>query len=210
MKQRNRHLQLVGEMHNLVVNSQLLSVVSDDQDADRSTSLSESFSEFVVKVSLVDNLEALLDLTRLSHGDELTVIADIDEAVLLEDRSEEGVEDNRRRWMRDNTWLFMELLGEEVDTEVTMLTSLGRGGDADDLAWAALEDHKITNADVVAWDCEGVVCLVDRGYMGGGRGLELLVWLVRLNVGVGVVILVVFASCHFGSGKEFAVGRDFF
>jgi hypothetical protein len=193
-------------MHNLVVNGQLLSVVSDDQNTNRSTSLSESLSEFVVKVSLVNDLETLLDFTRLGHGDELTVITDVNEAVLLEDRSEEGVEDNRRRWVRDNTWLLMELLGEEVDTEVTMLTSLGRGGDANDLAWAVLKDHKVTNADVVARDGEGgVVCLVDRGDMGGGRRLELFVWLVGLDVRVGVVILVVVASCHFGSGKEFAV-----
>jgi len=207
----NGQLQLVSEMHNLVVDGQLLSVVGDDQNANGSTSLSESFSEFVVKVSLVDNLEALLDLTRLSHGDELTIITDVNEAVLLEDRSKKGVEDNRGRWVRDNTWLLMELLGEEVDTKVTMLTSLGRGGDADDLAWAVLKDHEITDANVVARDGEGgVVCLVYRRDMGGGRRFEFLVWLVGLNVRVGVVILVVVASCHFGSGKEFAVGRNFF
>lgn len=198
-------------MHNLVINGQLLAVVSDDQDTNGSASLAKCFSEFVVKVALVDNLEALLDLTGLSHGNELTIITDVDEAVLLEDRSKKRVKNNRWRWMRDDTWLLMKLLGEEVDTEVTMLTSLGRGGDADDLAWTVLKDHEISNADVVARDCEGrVVGLVDRRDMGGGSRLEFLGWLVGLDIRVGVVIFVVVASCHFGSGKEFAVGRDFF
>lgn len=50
----------------------------------------------------------------------------------------------------------MELLGEEVNTEVAVLASLRRGGNADDLARAALEDQEIANADVVAGDGDGV------------------------------------------------------
>lgn len=59
----------------------------------------------------------------------------------------------------------MELLGEEVNTEVTVLTSLGGGGDADDLARASLKDQEITNADVVAGDSDSVggSHLADRG-----------------------------------------------
>jgi hypothetical protein len=49
----------------------------------------------------------------------------------------------------------VQLLGEEVNTEVTVLAGLGRGGDADDLARTALEDQQVTNADVVAWDGDG-------------------------------------------------------
>lgn len=37
-----------------------------------------------------------------------------------------------------------------------MLAGLCRGGDADDLARTALEDQEVTNADVVAWDSDGV------------------------------------------------------
>ena len=37
-----------------------------------------------------------------------------------------------------------------------MLASLGRSGDADDLARAALQDQEVANADVVARDGDGV------------------------------------------------------
>lgn len=108
-------------------------------------------------MSLVNNLQTLLDLTGLGHGNKFPVIADIDETVLLEDGSEKGVEHDRGGRVRDNTRLLVKLLGEQVHTEVTMLTSLGRGGDADDLARAVLEDDQITNADVVARDGEGAL-----------------------------------------------------
>jgi len=50
----------------------------------------------------------------------------------------------------------MELLREEVNTQVAVLAGLRRGGDADDLARTALEDQEIANADVVARDGDGV------------------------------------------------------
>jgi hypothetical protein len=50
----------------------------------------------------------------------------------------------------------VKLLAEEVDTKVAVLTSLSGGGDADDLAWTTLEDEKIANANVVAWDGDSV------------------------------------------------------
>lgn len=71
--------------------------------------------------------------------------------------------------MRDNARLLMKLLGEEVDTKVAVLAGLSRGGDADDLARPVLEDHQVTNADVVARDGEGRgLGLVDRGDGSGG------------------------------------------
>lgn len=108
-------------------------------------------------MSLVNDLQALFDLTGLGHGNEFPVITDVDETVLLEDGSEKGVEHDRGRRVRDNTRLLVKLLGEQVNTEVTMLAGLGRGGDADDLARAVLEDDQITNADVVARDGEGAL-----------------------------------------------------
>ena len=50
----------------------------------------------------------------------------------------------------------MKLFGEEVDTEIAVLASLGGCGDADDLAWTSLQDQKISDANVVAWDGDGV------------------------------------------------------
>lgn len=144
-------------MDNLVVDSQLLTVVRDDQDANGTGSVAESLLQAAPEVSLVNNLQALLDLASLGHGNELSVIADVDEAVLLEDGSEKGVENNRRRWVRDNTRLLVKLLGEQVNTKVTMLAGLGRGGDTDDLARTVLEDDQVTNADMVARDGESAL-----------------------------------------------------
>lgn len=48
------------------------------------------------------------------------------------------------------------MLGEEVDTQVSVLAGGRRGGDADDLARASLKNQEITHADVVAWDGDGV------------------------------------------------------
>lgn len=50
----------------------------------------------------------------------------------------------------------MQLLGEEVNSQVAVLTSLSGGGDADDLARTTLQDQEIANADVVAGDGDGV------------------------------------------------------
>lgn len=108
-------------------------------------------------MSLVNNLQTLLDLAGLGHGNKLSVITDVDETVLLEDGSEKGVEHDRWRRVRDNTRLLVKLLGEQVNTEVTVLAGLGRGGDTDDLARTVLEDDQVTNADVVARDGEGAL-----------------------------------------------------
>lgn len=174
----------MSQVGNLVVDGELLSVVGDDEDANGSGTTAESLLELGEEVALVDDLEALLDLSGLGHGDELTIITDVDETVLLEDWTQKGVEDDGWGWVRDNTWLLMQLLGEEVNTKVTMLASLGGGGDADDLAWAVLKDDKVTNADVVAWDGEGVLVDVVDGRDGGW----LLLLVGRHLAGVGVVL----------------------
>jgi len=210
----------VGQVDDLVVNSQLLSVVSKDQNPDGTRALAERLPKLVEEVALVNDLQSLLDLTRLGHGDELAVVTDVDEPVLLEDRSQKGVEDNGWGWVGDNTWLLVELLGEEVNTEVPVLTSLSRGSDADDLAWSVLEDDQVTNADVVAWDGEGGSL---GGVDGGDEGLVLDAR-PHNSVGGGVggvsisVLFVVFVLGHcVGDGirrrsvkKVFVVGEELF
>jgi len=186
-------------MGNLVVDSELLSVVGDDENTDGSGTTSESLLELGEEVSLVNDLETLLDLSGLGHGNKLTIVTDVDETVLLEDWAEEGVKDDRWRWVRDNTWLFVQLLGEEVNTEVTMLSGLSGSGDANDLAWAVLEDNQISDADVVARDGEGVLGDgVDRRDVG-----SLLVGVVRRGrhlTAVRVVVNVVVLSHCVGVG----------
>lgn len=56
----------------------------------------------------------------------------------------------------DKRALLIQLLGEEINTEIAVLSSLGGGGDANDLARAALEDHNIANADEVGRNGDGV------------------------------------------------------
>lgn len=58
----------------------------------------------------------------------------------------------------------MQLLGEEIDTQVSVLTGGRGGGDSDDLAWATLKNQEITDTDVVTWDGDGV------GSVGSGLG----------------------------------------
>jgi hypothetical protein len=195
-------------MGDLVVDGEVLALVVDDEDADGAGTTAEGVLELVEEVALVNDLEALLDLTGLGHGDELAVITDVNETVLLEDGAEERVEDDRGRGVRDNARLLVELLGEEVNTEVTVLASLRRGGDADDLAGALLEDDEVTNANVVAGDGEGVLArlvgrrdearLLGRGLL--DRGLNLVVAELGLRAGGVVVVLA-----HFDGLEGFAV-----
>jgi hypothetical protein len=53
----------------------------------------------------------------------------------------------------------VKLLSEKINTEVSVLASLSTGSDADDLARAVLQDHEITNADVVTGNGEGALRL---------------------------------------------------
>lgn len=50
----------------------------------------------------------------------------------------------------------MKLLGEEIDSEVTMLAGLGRGGNPNDLARTTLNDQQIADPDMVAGNGDGV------------------------------------------------------
>jgi len=217
---RRRHLKLVGQVDDLVVNSQLLSVVGNNQDPDGTRALSESLPQLIPEVALVNDLQSLLDLTRLGHSDELSVVTDVNEPVLLEDWAQEGVENDRWRWVRDNTWLLMELLGEEVNTEISVLTGLSRGSDADDLTWTVLKDNQITNADVVTRDGEsGGLRGMNGGDVSGRLNLLVALHSVRGASGLGIAVLVVvFVLGHcIGDGvrrrsvkKFFVVGEELF
>ena len=149
------HLQ-PGAVDNLVVDSHLHTIVVDDEDADAATAVVERLGEAVEESGLVEDGKSLLDITRLSHGDDATVLTDVKNTVLLEDRAEHVLNNDGRSRVGDEGRLLMELLGEQVNTEVTVLASLRGGGDADDLARAALEDQEVTDADVVARDGDGV------------------------------------------------------
>lgn len=142
------HLQ-TRAVHNLEVDSELTTPVADDQDAEAATARLERALETVPEVGLLDDGEVLLDVARLGHGHNAAIL-DVEDAVLLQDGAEHGLDDDAGGRVGDGRRLLMELLGEEVDTEVAVLAGGRRGGDADDLAGAALQDEDVTQADVVA------------------------------------------------------------
>lgn len=140
----------------LVVNGELFALIVDDKDSDAATTIVEGLGETVEEAALVEDWETLLDIASLGHGDDLAVIANVQNTVLLEDRTEHVLDDNIGRWGGDKGRLLVELLGEEINTEVAVLAGLSRSGDADDLARTTLENQEIANADVVAGDGDGV------------------------------------------------------
>jgi len=144
-----------GSVNDLVVNSELLSTIVDDEDTNAATSIVEGLGETAKQVALVNDWKTLLDITRFGHGDDASVITDVEDTVLLEDWAHHVLNDDGWGWVGDERRLLMKLLGEQVNTEVTVLASLGGGGDADDLARASLQHQEIANADVVAWDGDG-------------------------------------------------------
>jgi len=139
-------------VNDLVVNRHLETIVIDDQDANGTTAIVKGLGETAEEAALVKDGQALLDITRLSHGNNTTVLTDVENTVLLEDRTKHVLDNDRGSRVGDEAGFLMELLGEQVNTEVAVLASLGGGGDADDLARAALEDQEIADADVVAGD----------------------------------------------------------
>lgn len=153
-------------MDDLVVDGHLHTIVVDDEDTDRAAAVVEGLGETRRETTLVKDGETLLDIASLGHGNNATVLTDVKNAVLLEDRAEHVLDNDGGGRVGDEARLLVQLLGEEVNTEVAVLASLRRGGDADDLARAALEDQEIANADVVARDGDGV----GGSHLACGRG----------------------------------------
>ena len=206
-----RHLQAAA-MDDLVVDSHLTTIVVDDEDTDAATAVVEALGEAAKEAGLVKDRKTLLNITSLGHGDNVTVITDVKDTVLLEDRPEHVLDDDRRAGVADEGRLLVQLLGEEVNTEVAVLASLSRGGDADDLARAALQDQQVADPDVVAGDGDGVgnhgaggSAVLGRGFLtrsGAGHFAvtnndilfdTLNAFLLRLGVGVVRVVVVVAA-----------------
>jgi len=158
-----------GAVHDLVVDSKLLAGVVDDEDADGTTAVVEALGDPVEEVVLVEDSKTLLDLAGLGHGDDATVLADIKNAVLLEHGSVHVLNHDRGGRVRNEGRLLMELLGEEIDTKIAMLTGLGGGGDPDHLARTTLKDEEIADPNVVARNSNRGVA---AGHLAGGNGPE--------------------------------------
>ena len=179
-------------MDDLVVDDELTATVVDDKGADGTAAVGEGLGDALVEVTLGDNLEALLDITGLGHGNETVVITDVQDAVGLEDGAEHGLDDDGGGGVGDEAGLLLQLAGEEVDTEVAVLAGLGGDRDADDLARAALEDQDVADADEVAGDGDGLagggtaVAGLNNADVGGGRSDLFMVVSTSVGRSVGV------------------------
>jgi len=109
-------------MNDFQVDGELATVVVDDEDADAATAGIEGFREAGPKVGLVDDGDGLLDIAGLGHCNDSAILK-IKNTVLLEDWAKHGLNDNTWAWVGDERRLFMQLLGEEVNTQVSVLAS---------------------------------------------------------------------------------------
>lgn len=143
-------------MDDLEVDNELTATVVNDEGTDGATAVGEGIADTLEQTTLGDDGQTLLDITGLGHSDETAVITEVQDAVGLVDRAEHGLDDDGGGGVGDEAGLLLQLTGEEVDTEVTVLTGLGGDRDTDDLAGAALEDQDVANADKVAGDRDGL------------------------------------------------------
>lgn len=154
-------------MDDLHLDTQLAASVAEDHDADGATAGSEGTTEALPQVGLVNDGQGGLDLASLGHGDDGAILH-VKDTVLLEDRAEHGLDNNAGGGVGDERRLLVQVLGEEVDTQVAVLASGVGGRDADDLARTALEHQDVAHADVVAGDGDRVG---DDGRRGSNRHL---------------------------------------
>lgn len=143
-------------MDDLEVDDELTATVVDNEGTDGATAVSKGIADTLEQTTLGDDGETLLDVTGLGHGDEAVVVTEVQDAVGLVDRAEHGLDDNGGGGVGDEAGLLLQLAGEQVDTEVTVLAGLGGDGDADDLARTALKDQDVANADEVDGDGDGL------------------------------------------------------
>ncbi|KAK4951700.1 hypothetical protein LTR66_013812, partial [Elasticomyces elasticus] len=63
-------------MHDLIINSELPPLVTNNQHSNTSTSIIKAVAKTGEKTALIQDRQTLLDIARLSHGDDTAVIAD--------------------------------------------------------------------------------------------------------------------------------------
>lgn len=168
----------VDDLH---LNSELTAAIVEDEDTDAAAARLESLLETRPKVGLVNDRQTLLDIAGLGHGSD-EAVSHVEDAVLLEDRAEHGLDNDAGSGVGNERGLLVQLLGEEVNTEVAVLASGRRGRDADDLAWSALEHQEVTQTDVVAGDGHSV-----RLRLGGRSWAARRVSIVADNIDLNVL-----------------------
>ena len=182
-----------GAMDDLHVDGHLTPVVADNENADGATARLKSLLETGPEGGLINDREVLLDIASLGHGDDGTILH-VKNAILLEDGAKHGLNNHAGGGVGDEAGLLMELLGEEVDAEVTVLAGGSGGRDADHLAGAVLENKDVSETNVVAGDGHGVGANIAAG--GNARlGASLL----DLDRAMDILIVVTHLGCLGGS-----------
>jgi hypothetical protein len=88
-------------VNDLVVHSELAALITDDEDADAATTIVEGVGQTVEQLALVKNGKTLLNITSLGHGDDATIITNVQDTVLLEDRTDHVLNNHGWRWVAD-------------------------------------------------------------------------------------------------------------
>jgi len=89
-----------GAVNDLKVNTELTTLVRDDQDTDGATASLECGLETSPEIRLINDGNGLLNITTLSHGNDGTILK-IENSVLLEDGPEHGLDNDRWAWVGD-------------------------------------------------------------------------------------------------------------
>jgi hypothetical protein len=128
-------------VNDLVVNNELATAVVDNQSSDAASAIREGALDLGEEVVIVNDGQTLLDIACVGHADNAAIVSDVEDAVLHEDWSEHALHVYAGLRVGAEAGLFLQFLGEQVHTEVAILTSLSRSTDADNLTRAILQNH---------------------------------------------------------------------
>lgn len=142
-------------MDDLHVNYQLATLVVDDQGTKGSATIGKGVREALPEVGLVDHGDVLLDIAALSHSNDRAIL-NIKNSVLSEDWAKHGLQHDTGARIGDDSRLLPQLLGEQIDTQVAVLTSGRGGGDLDQLTRTTLKDKDVAEADEVGGNGDGI------------------------------------------------------
>jgi len=100
-------------MDDLHLNSELTAAIVENQDTNAAATRLESLLETRPEVGLVNDRQTLLNITGLGHGSD-KAIRHVQDTVLLEDRSEHGLDNNTGSGVGNERGLLVQLLGEKI------------------------------------------------------------------------------------------------
>lgn len=82
-------------MDDLVVHGKLTASIIDDQYTNTATAVGEGLVESRPKSTLINDRKTLLHIASLGHGNNAAIIANVKDAVLLENGTEHVLDDDR-------------------------------------------------------------------------------------------------------------------